>query len=146
MLLKNGLREWNRPGRCLTLDEIARSSRFFILRLFWLEEYKGGRKFSLLKKEIKKDREEFTKFQLLFSFLTEASFLYKYKFCGEIEKLYFETIETRLHWNFYWKGSVACYLFKNLLYFYTNEFKYRSLSSYQRRKNEFAIITYTVIK
>lgn len=93
MLLKNGLREWNRPGRCLTLDEIARSSRFFILRLFWLEEYKGGRKFSLLKKEIKKDREEFTKFQLLFSFLTEASFLYKYKFCGEIEKLYFETYD-----------------------------------------------------
>lgn len=46
-----------------------------------------------MKKKIKKDREEFTKFQLLFSFLTEASFLYKYKFCGEIEKLYFETYD-----------------------------------------------------
>lgn len=46
-----------------------------------------------MKKEIKKEREEFTKFQLLFSFLTEASFLYKYKFCGEIEKLYFETYD-----------------------------------------------------
>lgn len=91
-----------------------------------------------MKKKIKKDREEFTKFQLLFSFLTEASFLYKYKFCGEMEKLYFETYDC-VYIETYTERDWCCIFTRMNL-------SISSLSSYQRRKNEFAIITYTVIK